>query len=144
MIPYARWPFCSALWPLGELGALGVLAVSPRGADGPDNQGGQTGGVKNLSTWPPWAGGVKNAVPLANPWPSGRITKAIIRGVSRNDRLDRLRLPSSKTRFSPADALQMCNVPRYSRRHNADAGDFGRRRRGRARSTAVVSAGARS
>ena len=47
---------------------------------GPDNEDRQVGGNKKWRSWRPSAGGVKNAVPLANPWPSVRITKAIIRG----------------------------------------------------------------
>ena len=50
-----------------------------------------------LLTWR----GARNAVPATALRPNVRITKAIMRGVSKNDRLDRLGLAGSKTRSRP-------------------------------------------
>ena len=108
---------------LGDFSAFSATsAVQIRGADSPaegrrlstdgmsHKQGGQRGGHKTCPLWPPWAGDLNNAVPPANLWPNVRITKAINRGVSKNDRLDRLRPAGSKTRLGSRCAVHSLTV----------------------------------
>ena len=69
---------------LAEISAFSATsAVQIRGADGPDNEGGQQGGVKTLTTWPPSASGLKNALPVAKRWPNVPITKTANRGIKK-------------------------------------------------------------
>jgi hypothetical protein len=96
---------------LGEFSAFSApSAVQTRGADGPNNEDRQRGGTKNWRIWRPSPGGLKNAVvpdlKTENRKLNSlnvRITKAIMRGVARNDRLERLGLATSKTRSRPHD-----------------------------------------
>ena len=78
-----------------------VFSRQPPALQRPDNEVRQVGGQRKLRCWRPLAGAIKNAVPDAETWPNVRITKAIMRGVAKDDRLDRLRLAGSKTRFGP-------------------------------------------
>jgi hypothetical protein len=87
---------------LHTLRALRVLRGELHTPQRPDKQGRQVGGQKTWRTWRPWLGDLKNTLPPTSLRQNVQITKMIIRGVAKNDRLDRLRLAGPKTRFVPA------------------------------------------